>query len=56
MNQDVDFGMTVSGFVMYFMKRIPKVGEHFTVKRFRFEIVDTDKARIDKVLISREAE
>jgi putative hemolysin len=47
---------TLGGFVMYFMKRIPKAGEHFTVKRFRFEIVDTDKARIDKVLVSRETE
>ncbi len=44
---------TMGGFVMYFMKRIPKVSEHFTVKRFRFEIMDTDKARIDKVLVSR---
>lgn len=44
---------TMGGFVMYFMKRIPKASEYFTVKRFRFEIVDTDRARIDKVLVSR---
>ncbi len=47
---------TMGGFVMYYLKRIPKAGEHFTVKRYRFEIVDTDQARIDKVLVSREEE
>ncbi len=44
---------TLGGFIMYFLKRIPQSGEHFTVKRFRFEIVDTDQARIDKVLVAR---
>ncbi len=47
---------TMGGFVMYYLKRIPKAGEHFTVKRYRFEIVDTDQARIDKVLVRREEE
>lgn len=44
---------TMAGFVMYFMKRIPKVSEHFTIKNYRFEVMDTDKARVDKVLVSK---
>lgn len=43
---------TMGGFVMYYLKRIPRSGEHFTLKRYRFEVVDTDQARIDKVLVS----
>jgi putative hemolysin len=33
--------------------RIPKVGDHFIHDRYRFEVVDMDGKRIDKVLISR---
>jgi len=31
--------------------RIPGVGEHFAFGGFRFEVVDLDGARIDKVLV-----
>jgi putative hemolysin len=44
---------SVGGFVMTSLGRIPKVGDHFIHDRYRFEVVDMDGKRIDKVLISR---
>ena len=43
---------TVAGFVMTHMGRIPRTGEWFTFDRFRFEVVDMDRHRIDKVLLT----
>jgi putative hemolysin len=42
---------TINGFVMEQLSRIPATGEVFTWSNFRFEIVDMDGNRIDKVLI-----
>ena len=44
---------TVSGFVMTRLGGIPAVGQHFEWKGFRFEVMDMDGRRVDKVLISR---
>ena len=35
--------------------RIPQVGEHFDWRNYRFEVVDLDGARIDKILVARNA-
>lgn len=43
---------TINGFVMEQLSRIPSTGEVFTWSNFRFEIIDMDGKRIDKVLIS----
>jgi len=43
---------TLGGFVMTTLKHIPISGEHFTWANFRFEVVDMDGTRVDKVLIS----
>jgi putative hemolysin len=43
---------TVGGFVMWYLGHIPSVGEHFEWNGLRFEVVDMDGRRIDKVLIS----
>ena len=47
---------TLAGMVIARFGRIPHVGEHFEWKRFRFEVVDLDGARVDKLLIERIAE
>jgi putative hemolysin len=47
---------TVNGFVMEQLSRIPATGEVFTWSSFRFEVVDMDGNRVDKVLISQLAE
>jgi len=43
---------TLAGFVMTYLGRIPHTGDTFTWERFRFEIVDMDRHRIDKVLLT----
>ncbi|MCI0676869.1 MAG: hemolysin family protein [Phycisphaerales bacterium] len=43
---------TVAGFVMTYLGRVPRTGDHFVFDRFRFEVVDMDRHRIDKVLLS----
>lgn len=44
---------TVGGFMMTQLGGIPRVGQHFQWKHFRFEVVDMDGRRVDKVLIAR---
>jgi putative hemolysin len=44
---------SVGGFVMTSLGRIPKEGEYFEQDGFRFEVVDMDGKRIDKVLVMR---
>jgi putative hemolysin len=47
---------TVAGMMMARFARIPQVGEHFDWRGYRFEIVDLDGARIDKILVSSRRE
>jgi putative hemolysin len=42
---------TVGGFVMTFLGRIPAASDHFIWAGLRFEVVDMDGLRVDKVLI-----
>jgi putative hemolysin len=44
---------TVAGLMLERFGRLPKVGEHVEYAGWRFEIVDLDGRRIDKVLASR---
>jgi putative hemolysin len=44
---------TLGGFVMFMLDRIPKAADYFEVSGFRFEVVDMDKNRVDKVLVRR---
>lgn len=44
---------TLGGFIMTYLGRIPVTGDHFLWEQFRFEIIDMDGNRIDKVLMSR---
>jgi putative hemolysin len=44
---------TVAGFVIKQLERIPKVGQHFEWNNFRFEVVDMDGNRVDKILLNR---
>lgn len=43
---------TLSGLMMAQLGRIPVSGDHFEWKKFRFEVVDMDGRRVDKVLIT----
>ena len=44
---------TVGGFAMHRLGRIPAVADHFDAAGFRFEVVDMDRNRVDKLLVSR---
>jgi len=44
---------TLAGLIMMISGQLPKEGEHVTVMAWRFEVVDLDGRRIDKVLASR---
>ena len=44
---------TLGGFVMHVLGRIPAVADHFEMAGCRFEVVDMDKNRVDKMLVAR---
>ncbi len=50
LEEDRDFA-TVAGFVLDRLKRIPATGEHFAEQGYRFEVVDMDGRKIDKLLV-----
>ena len=44
---------TLGGFVMHALDRIPVATDFFETAGYRFEVVDMDKNRVDKVLVTR---
>jgi len=44
---------TVGGFAMHSLGRIPTVADHFEASGYRFEVVDMDRNRVDKMLVAR---
>lgn len=50
---DREFG-TAAGYVLSVLKRVPVEGDHFHDQGWRFEVVDMDGRRIDKLLVSQE--
>lgn len=44
---------TLAGFVMTSLGRVPSVSEHFEWDGYRFEVVDMDRNRIDRLLVTR---
>jgi len=43
----------LGGFVMARLGRIPKAGDFFETGGWRYEVMDMDGRRVDKVLMSR---
>ena len=43
---------TAAGYVLYMLKRLPVEGESFTDQGWRFEVIDMDGRKIDKLLVS----
>ena len=52
--EDRDFA-TAAGFALAIMKKLPVEGEHFVTQGWRFEVVDMDGRKIDKLLVSEQA-
>ncbi len=44
---------TAGGFVMSTLGGVPSSGEHFELLGYRFEVVDMDNRRVDKILVSK---
>lgn len=44
---------TVAGFALSVLKQIPETGEVFKFDGFKFEVIDMDGRKIDKLLVSR---
>jgi len=42
--------------ILEILERVPRTGEKLRWLNFKFEIVDMDGARIDKVLVTKEKE
>jgi putative hemolysin len=51
MRGDGDF-QTLGGFIIERLGRIPNAGDHFTWEGGRFEVVDMDSRRVDKVIVT----
>ena len=45
---------TAAGYVLWVLKNLPEEGESFTEQGWRFEVVDMDGRKIDKLLVSEE--
>jgi len=52
MSNDRDYS-TVAGFALSVLKRLPEIGETFEHDAWRFEVVDMDGRKIDKLIVSR---
>ena len=44
---------TVAGLVLHQMRRLPQLGEEVLAGGFRFEVIDMDGLRIDKILVTK---
>ena len=44
---------TLAGFVMLQLGRVPQVADHFEWDGLRMEVVDMDRNRVDRVLVTR---
>jgi putative hemolysin len=44
---------TIAGLIMFILQRIPKTGDHIELEGLRYEVVDMDGNRIDKVLVTQ---
>jgi putative hemolysin len=44
---------TAAGYALWVLKRLPREGESFVDRGWRFEVVDMDGRKIDKLLASK---
>jgi putative hemolysin len=44
---------TIAGLILFILQRIPKTGDYIDIGGLRYEVVDMDGNRIDKVLVTR---
>ncbi len=54
LDDDREFA-TAAGYVLSVLKRLPKEGEYFHEQGWRFEVIDMDGLKIDKLLVSADS-
>jgi putative hemolysin len=52
-NEERGHYQTLGGFMMALLGRVPATADHFEWEEFRFEVVDMDGTRVDKVLVTK---
>jgi putative hemolysin len=53
--EDANRYSTLGGFILHQLGHIPREGDKFLWDRFEFEVIDMDRQRIDKVLVTPKA-
>ena len=43
---------SIGGFVMMRLEKVPSTGDHFEWDGYRFEVMDMDERRVDKLLVT----
>jgi len=51
--EELGYYRTIAGLIIFLLQRIPATGEHIVSGGLRYEVVDMDGNRIDKVLVTR---
>jgi len=44
---------TIAGFIMYMLRKVPKLTDSVTWAGYKFEVVDIENHRIDQLLVTR---
>lgn len=52
-NDDLGTNQTVAGYIIDHLEKIPQSGDFFEKSGYRFEVVDMDSNRVDKILVKR---
>jgi len=52
-NKDLSTYQTTAGFVISHLEKIPKTGDVFEKYKYKFEVIDMDHNRIDKILVKK---
>ena len=52
-NKDLSNYQTVAGFIIAHFEKIPKTGDFFEKSGYKFEVIDMDNNRVDKILIKK---
>lgn len=50
--EELGYYRTTAGLIIFILQRIPVTGDHIILGRLRYEVVDMDGNRIDKVLVT----
>ncbi|MCQ6963324.1 hemolysin family protein [Methanolobus chelungpuianus] len=51
--EEQEYYRTIAGFIIFVLQRIPKTGDHIEFKGMRYEVVDMDGNKVDKVLVMK---